>query len=452
MTSFNPDAGFGGDPTVSRWAQGQAAIADMRRAADGASLMLWPEAGQLGCFVDPPSGSPAIYERLVDYPSAIVTRASAAWSDGWDRVNGSRPGPLIAHASNEPQLSPQGGLVMARSVENRIRNPRGEGAAAPALPTYWMADGTTGVTVELAGRGVSNGWPSVDISIDGEAAEAGALHFEGYSTVSAAEAETWTITVGAQLIAGSISQAMNLRVAQLPGGALAANQSATLDAYPRRWFAGGALSSGASHVFAYLNWPPGTVFDDAVIRITAPQLTQTLRPAMTVLPPAEAPGAATRASDSFQIPCDDWYRHGEGTMIVEFLRAAQRTGHGLWAFPDNSFWGRGLRYTDSGALVFEAGTYPSAGAESDSIAIAAGRHIAALRWSGRNHRGAVDGALSSAFVSSSDISPPTVLAVGAGGGVFGASLPSETPILRLRYVPRALSDAELAAVTDPYWS
>ena len=443
MSTFNPSAGFTGTPDPLRWADSQALIAAARQAAGGASLDVWPEADFV--FVDPLVGDPKLAEGPSDI--ATISRASKSWSMGWDGVNGNPAGALIEHPSGAASWSPYG-LRVAPAAENLIANPRAEGAALPAVPTGWSIQGGAGATITPTGRGVADGWPYVDVTINGTITSNGLIPLVD-TAVTALAGNIFTAHVGLALVSGT-APTPNLRLGK-DGGSEGANLETTPDGRHRRWAMTRTMTGTPLYARPILYFPPGT-YTNAVFRIFTPVLTKTSYVTPPVLPPAGTPGASVKAAETFQIPTSlGWYRHDEGTLIVDFFRAALPGAAGLLSLPEASYWGRQMLYNASVNLVMQAAIQSGGAASGGVIPIAAGRHQAGLRWSGRAHRGAVDGALTPVFTTTADVAAvPTFLSLGA----FGTSTlePSRTPIRRVRFFPRALTDAEMIAATLPYWS
>lgn len=443
MAIFNPGSGFGTDPDPSNWSTAQAALAAMREAAGGASLMLWPEAGQIGAYVAPLNGDPVIYEKLTELATDFA-RASKAWHQNWDFVHGSRPGSLVEFANNQPVIGP-GGLLVSFSVENLLPNPRGEGSVG-AVPTNWLASGGTGGTMTVIGRGTQDGWPYVDFQLDGTISPVGYI-FMHPNAISAAAGDVTTAAVGLAHLSGTIGGQVDLRI-YVNGPSLQKTVNLPLDRHHRRWWTSHTLTGSVTHAWPAITFAPGT-YSNAVFRVFAPAMMKgsTQQPLILVLPPVGTPGASLKAAEFLNIPADGWYLHSAGTLLVEFIQPP--------IFLDSSFVMAGLTNADNTqyrAIRLSSSTGRISGAVFDgssaaqnlnSAALGPGsRGLVALTWSGDGARGAVNGEVTAAFGAGKTPAAATRLVLGA----------SQARIMRLRYFPYAVDADGLAEITTPYWS
>lgn len=446
MSIYDPNAGFTGTPDPARLAWGQAAIADARRAAGGASLDIFPEADF--AFVDPLTGEPQLAEAL-EYIATVI-RASKAWSMGWSGVNGEPGGALVEHASGKAAWSPYG-LRVAPSAENLIANPRAEGSALPAVPTGWSL-GAPGGTITPVGRGVVDGWPYLDVELNGTLTAPGwvipAL------LLSPVIGDTYTFSVGFARISGTASAPPELGITK---AASTFEGSAVglpfIDSIHRRASVTRTMTAGADRAYPTLRWPSGTVFSNYRLRVFAPVQTKTDHLTSPVLPPVGTPGASVKAIEAASVATSlGWYRHDAGTLVVEYTRPLMSSTRGIVGLPDpaNQFYGRSIRMTGGSNVRAEADQLTGPVISGETTPIGSGRHITAMRWAGTAHRAATDGVLGTGWTAPT-IAEPSNLLLGAGGRGSGTA-PSGTPIHRVRFFPRALSDAELEAITTPHWS
>lgn len=449
MSIFDPNAGFTGTPDPLRFAWGQQAIADARRAAQGASLDLWPDADFL--FIDPLTGGlltgdPQLPQAIEDV--ATVTRASKSWTAGWSGVNGDPAGSLIEHALGKATWSPYG-LKVESGAENLITNPRGEGPALPSVPSAWDIGGAGG-SISVTGRGIDDGWPHIDVTFDGT--------LSGYVTpgyISALAGETITGTFGVALISGSCpASPVNFQLFA-DGATVGPASVVSIKPDHRRFSATHTLAANATSV-SFVGFVQAGVYANAVLRFYTPTLTKTDYPPNPVLPPVGVTGAALRTDESVSVPVSlGWYRHDEGTLIVEYTRPMRPGGFGIVAFPEpaNEAFGRAIRNaTNSTVVRSDVGTLAGVVTSGEEVAIAAGRHLTALRWAGTVHRSATDGTLGTGFTHGAAVVAPQKLVLGAGGLNQGTVTASSTLIHRVRFFPRALTDAEMIEITTPYWS
>ena len=439
MSIFDPNAGFTGTPDPLRFAWGQQAIADARRAARGASLDLWPDEDFL--FIDPLTGDPQLPQAIEDV--ATVVRGSTSWTDDWSGVNGDPAGSLIAHPSGKASWAPSG-LTVSPAVENLIINPRGEGPALPSVPSGWDIGGAGG-SISVTGRGVDDGWPYIDVTFDGT--------LSGYVTpgyISALAGETITGTFGVALISGSCpASPVNFQLFA-DGATVGPASAVSIKPDHRRFSATHTLAANASSV-SFVGFVQGGVYANAVLRFYAPQLTKTAYPARPVLPPVGTPGAATRAQETVTVAPGDWYRHDEGTLVVEFTKPPI-SGPGIVSLGEGYYFGRSLWTDAGGSLNFDTSKSGLSAFYATPFALSQGRHLAALRWTNRVHRAVLNADWTLDWTTSGDVNPPEGLWLGRGGISSGEDSRSAAPIHRVRFFPRALTDAEMIEITSPYWS
>lgn len=435
MPFLDPDGGFSSAPDPGVWASHRAATAALREAAGGASLMLWPEAGQMGAFVGPIDGDTLIYEKLQDI--ATTTRASKAWHPNWDFVSGSEVGPLVEFPNNAPVIGP-GGLLVSTSVENVLTNPRGEGAGT-AMPSGWAQGGSN---ITKVGSGVQDGWPYFDIKVHGNLVATEYIFTNG-PVVGGGPV---TASLGFSLISGSTTAANAQLYIDSNVGAPSIIPL-PFDTRHRRWWLTRTLPPEALIGQLLINFLAGT-YNNAVFRIFAPQLTKSGMPLAPVLPPAGSPGASVKAADLCELPVGGWYRHDEGTIVTEFIRQKMAGGVMFIGHP-NLYNGRSVLEIPDHVLLYasKAGETP---ALIHSVAVAPGeRVIAALSWSSRQHRGAVNAFASATTTLTFDVPAPAIASLGYGGAWTDAK---ETRLIeRARFFPRFMSTDELVAITTPYW-
>lgn len=453
MPIFNPGSGFTGTPEISNWAAAQSAISAMREAAGGASLLIWPEAGQMGCFIDPLNGDGVVYEKLADI--AAVSRASKALHPNWDFVSGSIVGPLVEFANNVPTMGP-GGLLVSGQVENLVTNPRFEGAALPAVPTGFSV-GTANGTLSIIARGTQNGWPYIDVRIHGDTLTA--RPWIGTNSVSVGATDEYlTTSWGIQHRSGpSAIPALRNWYSNLNSeGTVAA------DHRHRRFVRTTQAPAGASTVSTAI-WFNTGIYDNTVYRLFLPTMNKTARPVQPVIPNAGSTGATVKQQDIITLPDNGWYRHAAGTLVVEFIQPPRRpdnpngnNGIGLIRL-ENETAGehRGLQFLDSTGQLQGFARQTGAGSVSNvgTPLAAGGRGLAALTWSGSTMQAALNAVTNATFGSSQVV--PTATKLRLGQGALGNASPliqAQAPIMQVRYFPRTMTAAELVAITTPYWS
>jgi hypothetical protein len=116
----------------------------------------------------------------------------------------------VARFDHDPSTrAPLGVLIEPASV-NMIRNPNGQGAAAPgALPTYWSVSVPSGVTMSVAGTGAEDGLPYVDLAFAGSASGDILIAFEQPGAVPASPGQNWTMSLFAKLSGGAATNIAN---------------------------------------------------------------------------------------------------------------------------------------------------------------------------------------------------------------------------------------------------
>lgn len=264
---------------------------------------------------------------------ATTTRASKAWDGGaWDFVSGSAVGALVEYAANAPRIT-SSGLLVEETTTNEITNPRAEGTTAGVvgsggvMPTNWTIIADEGFT-EIVGTGTSNGWPYLDMRINGTPTADPQYTFEGSTQITAATGDDWTQSLGVQVVGGTLNNItdVSFRVAErTSGGSLVAQTTSAMsgiDSTHQRFFYSVTLSGGGTVARVvpqlYIDWDGGGDID-VTLRLFAPQMEQKAYPTSPVLPTAGAPNTSTRNDDDISIANGSWSNDdGDGTHFVEF--------------------------------------------------------------------------------------------------------------------------------------
>lgn len=444
MSLYDPTAGFTGDPDPARLAWGQAAIADARRAAGGASLDIFPAADFV--FVDPLAGDPQLAEGLEDI--ATVTRDSKAWSMAWSGVNGEPAGALVEHAVDAAAWSPRG-LTVSPVVENLIPNPRAEGSALPATPTGWGLNGG-GATITPSGRGQTDGWPWIEVTIDGDVSGGYVVFHPAPFTVTVGD--PITATLGVARVSGS-GPDPTLGIIKAGGALEGAAEAVTPTPGHSRWGLTRIATTTSAEMLLFL---ATGAYDNMVLRLYTPTLTLTDWIADPVLPPAGTPGATVRAQDVVSAPTDGWFREDTGTLIVEFIQPAHDAGgtyQGIVQIGPAVSRGRGLN------VVLATGrVWGWVRDDTDAYELPAGvagtpgqRMLAAISWGAGGQRTAANGVVSALYGAAAAPAAASFLTpYGAAGGV-AADERSGAPVQRIRYFPREMDEAELIQQTTAHW-
>jgi hypothetical protein len=230
-------------------------------------------------------------------------------------------------------------LLQEPAGANQVRNPRAEAAAAPGtLPTYWGTYATNGLTMSVAGSGVENGIPYVDLRWAGVAAggTATATVFpEAAGAIAGVAGQSWTASVFVRLVAGAAPANLTLNVIEANGtGQFVAGSGVNIAAAVA---AGGRLPAhrasytrmlaAAATASTYLtvtgSVPVGTALD-FTLRVGAPQVEQAAAASSVMLPPAGSPGVSARSAEAISIPAT--LAGGYGGGAIEYASAAMVLG------------------------------------------------------------------------------------------------------------------------------
>lgn len=242
--------------------------------------------------------------------AANFTRASAA-----EFVNPA--GSLQTAAANvlrffhDPTTLAPVGSQWEGQFPNTIRNPRAEGAVPGTpgtVPLFWSIQNGGGTNRQIVGAGVEDGIDFIDVRLNGAS---GAFSFHSFDTTRGAVGSGVSVlrTVYMRLIAGTIqNDALQLSGdfynsggTDLSGGAfqIIAPTSAPLRTQRfNRFQTSPANTATFTFGFRYL----ATAAFDLTLRIAMPNAGPAVYVGSPVRPPAAAPGAATRAPDTANIP------------------------------------------------------------------------------------------------------------------------------------------------------
>lgn len=121
-------------------------------------------------------------------------------------------GALVSYALDTPRQSPANGMLLEEARTNNVRNSAGNGSVlgvvgtGGSLPTNWLINSAAGLSTEIVGTGVANGFSYVRVRVYGTAsATSYRLGFELNSATVAAQGQIWTGSFYAKLHAGSLS-------------------------------------------------------------------------------------------------------------------------------------------------------------------------------------------------------------------------------------------------------
>jgi hypothetical protein len=194
------------------------------------------------------------------------------------------------------------GLQTVPTRTNSIRNNSMSGAVAGSPgtpPTNWTASAQTGYAWQLVATGTEFGLPYIDYRLSGTDAllRANNIIFENGTTIVAATAETWSHSVFARVVAGSLTGVTaTLQMDEnTSGGAFVTNGSTTVTptaSFARysftRTLSGGATVARVQPFMRFTTGAGATV--DVTIRIYAPQMELGAFPSPPILTTS---GAAT---------------------------------------------------------------------------------------------------------------------------------------------------------------
>lgn len=260
-----------------------------------------------------------------------VVRASGKTNGGgWDLQHGTVvPGALTEVAANVLATFSGVGLVTEQASTNEVRNPRCEGASAGTpgtAPTNFTVN-AGGASSSIVGSGYSDGHPYFDVRIFGTPVSDPDIAFESTTQITAATGETWTTSVGVQLVGGDLTNinGLRIRMVERSGGGYVVetvNPVFTPDASQRRFFATNTLSGGGSvdsvQPYLAIDWNDAGAID-ITIRVFAPQTEQLAFPTTPIFPAVSSPAATTRARDDAVMANGAWANDGgPGAFFVDF--------------------------------------------------------------------------------------------------------------------------------------
>ncbi len=263
--------------------------------------------------VSDPFGRILVMPGLLHAPASLIrpqvnTRATSLRPDGlaWEE-----------QAADTPRFpGPARRLLIEGQRTNQVRNPRCEGAIPGlpgTMPTTWVPQAPSGgLQRQVVGTGAEGGIQYVDLRLFGTTTGANAawrVDLLPVNQASAAQGQTWTSSIFARLVAGSI-----------PGGVSAAlfvqefNSSAVQIAQSAVSFAAVSAAPLASQRFSHtrtfteaatafaaapfnFHVPTAGTVVDFTIRIGLPQLELGSFASTPILPPIGAPAASTRGAD-----------------------------------------------------------------------------------------------------------------------------------------------------------
>ena len=355
------------------------------------------------------------------------------------------------------------GLLIEESRTNNVRNPRAEGAVAGTpgtMPTNWGATVGNGVASQIVGSGVEHGIPYVDIAFSGTPTATFGLQVFNDTAAPAAVGQTWTYSVYARAVAGTVpgGYVVGIQDTNSGGGSIGNSEAAqTLPSSAplttqRSSFTRTTATAGTAGARGYCYFVPQTgVPVSFTLRLGAPQLEQGAFPTSPILPPIGAPAATARAADVATLPTAGFL----GAGAVGTLAADYQTIHGNAAAPeyaadicDGTANNRYALRIDAAGNQAAAGVIVSGGAAV--IMPPAGSNVAgvpsklAMAWAPGAQAASANGGAVQTAAAAAPAGSLNTMSIGTTGG--GGSY-ANAYLRRVRYWPRALSAAELSGVT-----
>jgi hypothetical protein len=326
-TMLNASAAFARPVIRLVYASSGASAADYTLEVDAPQL---EQASAPSSPILPAIGTPGASTRATETvtPLVSVNRASRKSNAGeWDGTNGGAVGAYREYLPNVPAVTGKG-LLVEEATTNQIRNPRAEGAVAGTpgtLPTNWDI-AAAGTTRSVVGSGYENGWSYVDVRFTGTLSGTLQIRFDTSTAISAVQNDDIAMSVGIRLVGGSApSSDFGLAISEFNGAAsfLARTTLATVSgvsgSHARFAGASSVQEATAATVRPELTYFAASESVDFTLRIYAPQLEQKAYPTSPILPPKDAPGAATRAADVIEVSEGLWSSDGQDfSLFVEY--------------------------------------------------------------------------------------------------------------------------------------
>ena len=399
----------------------------------------------------------------------VLTRAQAAGIEatGFTGVG------LQGFGADVPRfVAPASRLLIEDQRTNSIRNPRCEGAVAgtPGTnPTNWATFPTGGVSFNIVGSGVEAGIPYVDIRLSGTSTTGLALNMRADQTYpTAAQNEVWTHSVFMRLVGGTLTGITNTQI--LVNEFTAANVFLTGGSAVFTVGSGPLQSGRLSHTRTLTDATVGRagsqvsfavqtgVAIDATFRIGAPQLELGGFASTPIFPPVSAPATSTRGADLVSAPLSSLGIGGNGACTVLFrglcpVDFSLLTEGQIATISDGTFnnFAR-LVVTGAGGAGQLVMARRTAGADDIAVLPGGARPTNTLFSAGIAFHGT--GRLTAAWSGSSLVTE--LLGAPTSGyttmDLFHLRniLPLVCEVQRVQVLPRAVSDADLAALVAAF--
>jgi predicted phage tail protein len=437
------------------------------------TLATWDGAtgsAQLGATIDlnfrqgvaaigrPPAGLPQTIAGTTtpeNYP--VVGTYSRAGVADWLNVAGT--GLETQAASNALRREAVRGTLIEEARTNSYTNSVLTGSAIPALPTGFTVFASNGLTIQTVQRGTTNNILWVDIRFSGTSTGTFCvLSCAGIADIAASSGQTWTSSMSAALVGGSLANvsAVRTQVRFVAGAANTAEADMSLSAtLVRQPVATGVAGASVTHVtpaIALITTNGAAI--DITLRLALVQLEQ----AASALSPIQTTnsGTVTRAADVLSVPVSGIAAGGDWTIagVARMPLASISSSHVVTVFSDGTnsvVFRRGGG--DPSTLLAQAivASVGQGGISTAAGVVAPGALFGfCMRRQGGNLSISINGATPITGASSLPAIAPTSIGVGHNGS---GSSQWNSFIERVIIFPTAASDATLQSYsTLATWS
>lgn len=420
------------------------------------------------------SATPGVSTSLSWPPApAVFTRASKGWYFG-------QTGALTEAAINEPRfdyhpttLAPLGLLREGQSA-NGIINPRWEGGSNGTIgsggvyPTYvaYGTAGTSGINQSVA-ISSANGMQVLRWRVWGTPVGSGriSLLLPTNNTATAANGQTWTVSLYAALVAGSLSgfstaqpffrfDWLNGSLGVVVSDYVAFSSVPTSAATTTQRFSGTFTCATATTAYISPRFCPGDLQNGVPIDVTfdlgISQCEQLGFASSPILPAVGSPAATTRATDVTYLPAVAGLVGAQGvSMAEEFDILSNTAGTGaVFGYAGAGGFSDTI-YATSGTTCGFISILATVASNTSAVAMGAAGTVQKVAFSATPAR--IDGAVNGTALTGTAHAgiPPaqTITMMSAPWGPGTGDTYSWGHIRRLRMWPRALSAVELQQAT-----
>jgi hypothetical protein len=284
-----------------------------------------------------------------------MVRAGNAWR--FDAAGAlAQVGAGVPRVDYDPGALTARGVLVEGTATNLSGNPRFEGAVAGIPGTQpsgntWLNSGA-GLTREIVGVGVEDGWPYIDVRWSGTPSSSTTRthSFVTNTAVAALPGESWTSRVATRLVGGSLT---NVSVSHSVNGLDGAGTQLDVTTIVITGAVGAAALRNAVHDATVVLANAATAFVrhriilgftiglavDITVRMAAPQLWLSAVAFSPSLPPVSTPGPSTRAADDLDAADLTRYLNpAAGTFVVQFTpgQATAATHRGILTVDDGT--------------------------------------------------------------------------------------------------------------------